>query len=49
MQDTAYVATVAGTLGALARPAVNLILCLPGIAKTTILHAAAAMILTGLR
>lgn len=47
MQDTVYAGTIAGTLGGLVMLAVNLVLYVLGIAKTTILHAAAAIILPG--
>lgn len=45
MQDTVYAGAVAGTLGGLAKLAVNLILYLLGAAKTTTLHMAAAALL----
>ncbi|MEW6573406.1 MAG: hypothetical protein AB1374_07220 [Bacillota bacterium] len=47
MQDTVYAGTVAGTLGGVVILAVNLVLYVLGIVKTTILHAAAAIILPG--
>lgn len=47
MQDTVYAGTIAGTLGGVVILAVNLVPYGLGIAKATILHAAAAIILPG--
>lgn len=45
MQDMVYSGTIAGTLGALVKLAVNLLLCVASIAKTTTLHLSAAALL----
>ncbi|MEW6173449.1 MAG: hypothetical protein AB1510_10350 [Bacillota bacterium] len=45
MQDTVYSGTIAGTIGGLVKLAINLVLYVLGVAKTTSLHMAAAALL----
>jgi hypothetical protein len=47
MQDMVCAGTIAGTLGALVKLAVNLLLCVASIAKTTTLHLSAALLPKG--